>query len=66
MKFIDESGLIWVMEPHRHGGIWMHVPECDNEFDEPDENGYWYPTEMACLRDMKKCYGVLTPLDNDE
>jgi hypothetical protein len=62
MKFIDENGVIWVMEPSPYGGVWMHVPECDNEFDEPYENGYIYPNEIACLMDMEKSYGVMTPL----
>ena len=63
MKFIDETDTIWVMEPHRYGGVWMHVPECDNDFDDPEENGYFYPNEVACLIYMEKSYGVMTPLD---
>lgn len=62
MKFIDETGTIWVMEPDRYGGVRIRVPECDDEFEFPEENGYWYPDEKTCLKDMKKCYGVMTPL----
>ena len=63
MKFIDKIGIIWVMEPHPDGGVWMHIPECDNDFEEPYQNGYMYPNEIACLMDMEKSYGVMTPID---
>lgn len=65
-KFIDEAGIIWTMEPYPHGGVWMHVSECDDEFDVPYENGYVYLNETACLIDMEKFYGVLTPIDKNE
>lgn len=66
MKFIDESGIVWVMEKAKFGGVRIRVPECDADFDDPNENGYWYPNQVICLMDMEKCYGVLLPLDENE
>lgn len=66
MKFIDENEVIWVMEKEPFGGVRIRVPECDGDFENPNENGYWYPDEKTCLKDMKKCYGVLLPLDEKE
>lgn len=66
MKFIDENGYIWVMEKEPFGGVRIRVPECDEDFENPMENGYWYPDEETCLADIERVYGVLIPLDKDE
>ncbi|MCK9544853.1 MAG: hypothetical protein M0R03_22800 [Novosphingobium sp.] len=61
MKFIDESGVIWVMEQEEfYGGVRIRVPECDGDFEDSNENGYYYSDEMECLLDMERIYGPLT------
>ena len=41
----------------------MHVPECDNEFDKPYENGYIYPNEIALPYGYGKILWGYDPLD---
>ncbi len=58
-KYRDEFGYLWIFEKSKNGLTWVHMPEVDHYFKDPEENGYMFGTMQEALSEMNADYGPM-------
>lgn len=53
----DELGMIWNMKRTEGGMVRFFMPSRDCEFEDPEQNGYYFDTDVQALYMMKERYG---------